>query len=237
MDESFDSIRDLQIFQPAKGYRFSIDSVLLGCFITRKPYKQAIEFGTGCGIISLILARELRQTAITAVEIQESLVKLAQKNAAINQVEHQITVVHEDINRLPLSFKPGFFDLAFANPPFRKSKTGKLSPLYEKSIARHEILIEIESLIKIASNLLNNRGTFALVYHPFRLVELILLLKKHYFEPKRMRFVHNRHNEPATMVLLESVKGAGTWLDVEPPLILRNDDGQYTQEVNRFLLG
>src|SRR3990172_1672793 len=214
MNEPLDSIRDIKIFQPAKGYRFSIDAVLLGCFIAKKPYKRAIEFGAGCGIISLILARELRQTAITAVEIQESLVKLAQKNAALNQCEHQITVLHEDINRLPLSFKPGTFDLVFSNPPFRKSKTGKLSPFHEKSVARHEILIDLESLIKTAAVLLDNRGTFSLVYHPFRLVELIRLLNKHRLEPKRMRLVHNCSDEPATMVLLEAVKGAGAWLYV-----------------------
>jgi tRNA1Val (adenine37-N6)-methyltransferase len=66
-------------------------------------------------------------------------------------------------------------------------------------------------------------------------VELIRLLNKHRLEPKRMRLVHNCSDEPATMVLLEAVKGAGAWLDVEPPLILRNHDGQYTQEVSKFL--
>ena len=236
MIETLDSIRDIKIYQPKKGYRFSIDSVLLGYFITNKAYKKAIEFGTGCGIISLILAKVLKQTSITAVEVQDSMVEIAQKNVSLNHCEDRINVLHEDINHLPFFFQPGTFDLVFSNPPFRKLNTGRINPIHEKSIARHEVLINLESLIKTAAFVLDNRGVFALVYQPIRLAELIRLLLQYRFEPKRMRLVHNCITEPATIVLLEAIKGAGTWLDVEPPLILRNNNGEYTNEVTAFLL-
>ena len=236
MIETLDSIRDIKIYQPKKGYRFSIDSVLLGHFITNKAYKKAIEFGTGCGIISLILAKVLKQTSITAVEVQDSMVEIAQKNVSLNHCEDRINVLHEDINHLPFFFQPGTFDLVFSNPPFRKLNTGHINPIHEKSIARHEILINLESLIKTAAFVLDNRGVFALVYQPVRLAELIRLLQNYRLEPKRMRLVHNCITEPATIVLLEAIKGAGTWLDVEPPLILRNNNGEYTNEVTAFLL-
>lgn len=237
MNETLDSIRDIKIYQPAKGYRFSIDSVLLGHFISNKAYKKAIEFGTGCGIISLILARKMKQISITAVEVQDSLAGLAEKNVELNQCKDRISVLHEDINRLPNCFNPGTFELVFSNPPFRKLNTGRINPVHEKFIARHEVLIDLESLIKIAAFVLDNRGVFAIVYQPVRLAELIRLLHHYKLEPKRMRMVHNCISEPATMVLLEAIKGAGSWLDVEPPLILRNSEGKYANEVKAFLVG
>ncbi|RMD58022.1 MAG: hypothetical protein D6828_03110, partial [Nitrospirae bacterium] len=113
--------------------------------------------------------------------------------------------------------------------------TGLISPYKERAIARHEIMISLESLIKIAAYLLKNKGSFYMLYHPFRLVELISLMKKYQLEPKRMRFIHSRIGEDAKMVLLEAVKGAGQWLNVEYPLFIYDKKGDYTEEINKLL--
>jgi tRNA1(Val) A37 N6-methylase TrmN6 len=231
LDETLDSINHIRIYQKKKGYRFSIDALILGSFILPKGYEQAIELGAGSAVVSLFIASKLKNTQIIAVEIQEELAKRAQKSVSLNNRCDQIKVVHENIIRLPHIYKPALFDLAFSNPPFRKKATGLLSPNREISIAKHEIMLNLEDLIKTTAFLLKHKGSFCIIYHPLRLAELFSLLHAYRLEPKRLRFVHDKDGEQAKMALVEAVKGSGQWLQVEYPLIIHNMDGSYSREM------
>jgi tRNA1Val (adenine37-N6)-methyltransferase len=233
-DETLDSIRDVKIFQRRKGYRFSVDALLLEDFITLKRFNKGIELGAGSGIISILLAKRFKNINITAVEIQKTLAGLAKKNVSLNGLENRIEIVREDIKRLPEIFSSGEFDIAFSNPPFRKPATGLLSPAEERAVARHELKINLSELISVASYLLKNGGRFFIIYHPFRLVELMNLLQKAQLEPKRMRYIHSRHGAEAKMVLIEAVKGAGPWLKVEPAFYIYEKGVEYTAEMKRI---
>jgi len=190
-DETLDSMKDIRLFQAKKGYRFSIDALLLENFISGRRFERGIELGTGSGIISILLARRLKDTAITAVEIQKSLAERAKRNVSLNGLDGKVEVLLKDIKELKKVFKTNEFDFAFSNPPFRKPKTGRMSISEERAVARHEIEITLPDLIKTAAYLLKHSGKFYLIYHPFRLAELIEMLRKARLEPKRMRFVHS----------------------------------------------
>jgi len=187
---TLDSIRDIKLFQPKKGYRFSVDALLLEDFIQSKNGCNAVELGTGSGVISLLLAKKLKRAKIIAVEIQKSLAECAKRNVELNGLEDKVEILTEDVRRLKKVLPANKFALVYSNPPFRKTRTGRLSANKESAIARHEIKISLTDIVSIASYLLNNRGMFYLIYHPFRLAELVSLLQKARLEPKRMRFVH-----------------------------------------------
>ncbi len=233
-DETLDSIRDVRLFQAKRGYRFSVDALLLEDFIPSAKFRRAIELGTGSGIISILLSKRLRDIKITAVEIQPSLAERAERNVRLNGLDDRIEILNRDIKELKGIFPPNRFDLAFSNPPFRKVKTGLLSIDDERKIARHEIKMGLYELIDIASYLLKNGGRFFLIYHPFRLAELISILRERRLEPKRMRFIHSREGEEAKMVVIEASKGAGIWLRIEPPLYIYKGDKEYTDEMKRI---
>ncbi len=230
-DETLDGIRDIRLFQSKKGYRFSVDALLLEDFIPSARFRKGVELGTGSGIISILLSKRLKETKITAVEIQSSLAERALRNVRLNNLDDRVEILNIDLKELKGIFPPNRFDLAFSNPPFRKVKTGLLSIDNERKIARHEIKIRLHDLIDVASYLLKDTGRFYLIYHPFRLMELIALLKERRLEPKRIRFVHSRQGEEAKMVLIEASKGAGIWLKVEPPLYIYKRANEYTDEM------
>ena len=234
-DETFDSIKDIKLFQAKDGYRFSVDALLLEDFIAAKRLEKGMELGTGSGVISILLAKRIKNIKICAVEIQEALACRAKKNVALNGLNERVEVMLKDIKELKKIFPTNEFDFVFSNPPFRKTRTGRLSIFEERAIARHEIEITLQELIKAASYLLKHSGKFFLIYHPFRLAELISTLQKARLEPKRMRFVHSQAGEEARMVLIEAVKGSGTWLKIDPPLYLYEKKDQYTPEMNRIL--
>lgn len=233
--ETLDTIKDIKLYQAKDGYRFSVDALLLENFISARRLEKGIELGTGSGIVSILLAKRLKKTKIIAVEIQEALTERARRNVNLNNLDDSVEVLEKDINELKKVFPANAFDFAFTNPPFRKTKTGLLSVYEERAVARHEIEITLPDLIKTASYLLKHSGKLFLIYHPFRLVELISLLQRSRLEPKRMRFVHSRAGGEAKMVLIEAAKGSGTWLKVDPPLYIHENDKDYSAEMRRIL--
>jgi tRNA1Val (adenine37-N6)-methyltransferase len=233
-DETLDTIKNIKLFQSKTGYRFSVDALLLESFIKTKRLNSGIELGTGSGIISILLAKRYKDVKITGVEIQKSLAERAKRNTELNKLDDRIDIVTEDIKDLRKIFPANRFDFVLSNPPFRKTRTGRMSNDSERATARHEMKIKLSELVGTASSLLKNRGRFYLIYHPFRLIELVSLLQKKHLEPKRMRFVHSKNGEEAKMVLIEAAKNAGPWLKIEPSLYIYEADGGYTEAMKRI---
>ena len=221
-DETLDPFFDgsLQILQKKKGYRFSIDAILLSQFISLRKDEKAIDLGTGCGIIPLLLAKATKAHSFVGIEIQRDLAELAGRNVALNRLEERITILHRDFKTLKGVFSPGAFDVVFSNPPYRKHLTGRVNPSPEKAIARHEIKGTLDDLIKMAAYLLPAKGRCYLIYSASRAVDLLFTLRRHKLEPKRLRFVHPKKEEDAKFILVESVKASGAELKVMGPLFL-----------------
>jgi tRNA1Val (adenine37-N6)-methyltransferase len=234
-NETLDSIKNIKLLQAKDGYRFSVDALLLENFISANRLDNGVELGSGSGIISILLAKRLKDTRIISVEIQEYLADRAKRNVRLNNVEEKVEIMSKDIKDLRRVFPTNSFDFVFSNPPFRRLKSGRLSISEERAVARHEMEITLADLVSTASYMLKHSGKFYLIYHPFRLVELISLLRKKRLEPKRMRFVHSRADEEAKMVLIEAVKGSGTWLKVDPPLYIYEKGNDYTPELIKIL--
>jgi tRNA1Val (adenine37-N6)-methyltransferase len=235
MDVTLDSIRDIRLYQPRKGYRFSVDSLLLYDFVKLKNVRRIGDLGAGSGIVGILLAKRYPHAEITLFEIQNSLAALAEKNTALNCLEDRVKVIQTDIREIKLLhsslFTPHSFDLLVSNPPFRRLRSGLISEEEEKAIARHEIKLRLYELIDAASYLLKAKGRFCMVYHPSRLLELMDILKKRDLEPKRLRLVHSHISSEAKMVLLEATKGGKSGVKIDKPLFIYNEDGSYTDEV------
>lgn len=215
---------ELRLWQPLKGYRFSIDALLLADFVQmRKKDAKILELGAGCGVISLILAKRYQDITILAIEIQEILCDCAQKNIDINEMSGRIELICGDFNRLEEYIRPESFDYVISNPPYREPTTGRLCLDSCEALARHEILMDFNGLCRSAFYALKTGGRFWFIYPAELAVKAIALCRKHRLEPKRIRFVHARSGSPARLLLLEACKGCSEELLVEPPLFLEND--------------
>ncbi|MBI5198757.1 MAG: tRNA1(Val) (adenine(37)-N6)-methyltransferase [Nitrospirae bacterium] len=232
--DTLDSIRDIKIIQKKRGYRFSVDALLLFSFVSISRCIEVADFGAGSGIISILLAKRYPEAKVYAIELQEGLSELAMRNVGLNGLENRVEVVMEDIKKLKEVFKEKCFDLIVSNPPFRRARTGLLSPEEEKAIARHEIKVTIDDILKISGLLLKDKGRFDLIYHPARLIELFIKMKNHHLEPKRLRFIHSREGVEAKMALIEGVKRGREGLKVEKPLYIYDRNGNYTEEMNEI---
>lgn len=237
---TLDTIRDIKVYQSKRGYRFSVDSLLVFSFVNMSYAKKIADLGAGSGIIGLLLAKKYPKAKVYLVELQRSLYENCIRNIEINGLQDRVMALNEDI-RLIASGKvipdleENTFDLIVSNPPFRQPDTGRISPEDERALARHELTLKLDDLVMASHRLLKTGGRLCLIYLPERLVELLMKLRNSGLEPKRLRFVHSKIHEPARMVLVEAAKGRRQGLILERPFIIYNDHGVYTEEMKDIL--
>lgn len=239
MDETLDSLSfgDLRLYQAKKGYRYSLDPILLARFVTPRQWQRVIDLGTGSGVIPLVLARLDRGEELIGVELQAPLAERAQKNVALNELQDKVRIYQGDIRNIKELFPAGEADLVVSNPPFRGSGSGRIAPEDERAAARHELAGGLTDFIAAAHWLLKYGGVFSVVHLAERLSEIVSCMRDYGLEPKRMRFVHPRSGESARLVLIEAKKGGKPGLEIEPPLMIYRSTGadrEYTEEVLRM---
>lgn len=224
---------NLKIIQRKDMFNFSLDTVLLANFCTiTKDVKKIVDFGTNNAAIPLILSKRTNKPII-GVEIQEEAVELARKNIILNDLEDQIDIVHCDIKEfVNNSMKVG---LVICNPPFFKvDEDSNLNDNEFLTIARHEIKINLEEIIKSAAKILDNRGKFAMVHRPQRMIEILNLMQKYDIEPKRIKFVYPKYNKESHILLVEGIYKGKKGLKIESPLYAHNEDGSYSDEIKKM---
>lgn len=227
---------NLKIFQSSEFFSFSLDSIVLANYtIIRKKDKRIIDFCTGNAIIPLILSKRCDKK-LEAIEIQEKLYSLALKSIDYNNLQDRINLFNEDIkdfsNRIVNQNK---YDLVLCNPPYFVNNENSIKNLnYEKCVARHEILINLEEICSCAKKVLKDNGVFSLIHRTDRLIEILDDLKKNNLEPKIIKFVYDKVDSASNLVLIQSQKNGKTGLRIEPPLILYNDNGLMTDEYKKL---
>jgi len=222
----------LRVAQPRKGYRFSIDSVLLANFVRLRPGERVLDIGTGCGIIPLYLAKKGHANEMVGVEIQRSLYRSALANRELNGLPN-VEFLEGDIRELQSELRKRPFHVIVSNPPYTKVRSGRKSPHISRLLARYELELDLSTLLSLSSSLLVRKGRLYVIYPALRSSEFIAEARQAKLEPKRLRFVHSREDERACMFLVECVKEAGPGTIVEAPLYVYGDS-TYTEEVESY---
>ena len=222
--------KDLKIYQNSTYFSFSLDSIILANYASiRLRDKNIVDFCTGNGVIPLILTRRTKNNII-GVEIQEKLAELATKSVEYNKLTDRITIYNEDAKEFSKNHL-NEFDLVLCNPPYFKIEDkSNLNESYEKKIARHEVLFNLEDLCISCKKVLKDNGNLCIVHRTDRLMEILETLRKYNLEPKRVRFVHENISKESTLVLVEAQKCGSVGLIVESPIVLYNLDGTLTDE-------
>lgn len=237
MKTTLDSIRDIHLYQPKNGYRFSVDSLLLWDFVNVRNVRTIADLGAGSGIIGILLAKKYPNARVDLFEIQDALIELAARNVEINSLEGRVHSKKCDLRDLRPSQKEFTrYDLVVSNPPYRRLSSGRLNREPAVSAARHEMTLQLYECINAASSLLRTRGRLCMVYHPCRLPELLDVMRSRGIEAKRMRFVHSNSSAEAKMVLVEAVQGGRAGVKVEAPFCIYREDGGYSEEMKKIYL-
>lgn len=229
-------IDDLQrnhygIIQRKGAFCFGMDAVLLSGFAAVKKGERVLDLGTGTGIIPILLTAKTEGEHFVGLEIQEESADMARRSVRYNHLEDKVDIVTGDIVEASRLFALASFDVVTSNPPYMNDAHGLKNPADAKAIARHEVRCTLDDVVREGTRVLKPGGRFFMVHRPRRLIEIIQTMKQYGLEPKRMKFVHPYADREANMVLIEAVRGGGALLKVEPPVIVFNAQGEYSEEI------
>lgn len=227
--------KELYIVQDTQMFNFSLDSVLLPNFATiNTNVKNILDIGCGNAPIPLILSTKTPAN-IVGVEIQKEVYELAKKSIKINNLEDRIKIINSDINSIYNDFETESFDIITCNPPFFKvNEKSNFNKNDYKTIARHEVKLNLDQIFKISKKLLKNNGNIVMVHRPERLLDILIKMKEYNIEPKRIQFVYPKTNMDANILLIEGKKNGKPGLKVEPPIYTHNENGEYTDKIKKY---
>lgn len=224
-----------KIYQNTSWFSFSLDSILLANFVNiKRNTNNIIDFCSGNAPIPLILSTKTNNNII-GVEIQQEVYELAKKSIKINNLDNRIKMLNMDIKQLVNIYETDTFDLITCNPPFFKvTEESKINNNIIKSVARHELKINLDDIFSISRKLLRNNGSICMVHRTDRLIDIITTMKNNNIEPKRIRLVYPKLNSESNIVLIEGVKNGNPGLKILPPLYVHDINGEYLDEVKNM---
>ena len=219
----------LRISQPANGYRFTIDPVILAAQVKPAPGFRILDMGCGCGIIPLLLARRHPDTQIIGIERQKILFQCAQQNVQDNPFNN-IQLLHGDIRTLELDQLPGRLDMIVSNPPYIKRAAGRINPDSQKAMARHEITLDIDQICRKASQLLTSQGSLHIIFPALREQDLHRAICQAGLHVVEQLPIFSTPDNPPLRILVKAQKKETDQYSLKPPLYLHRADGTPTKE-------
>lgn len=220
----------------SEAHIFTSDAIILASFCAPRHKDKCCDLGTGNGIIPLLWYRDFKPSEITGVELSESAVELFTKTLAENNLSDKIRLFHSDLRAIKGVLPNEYYDIVSINPPYKKLGTGIVNEGEDYKNARHEFTCTLDDCAKAASQLLKFGGRFCICQRPERLPDIFEAMRKFKIEPKSMREVIQRPGKEPSLVLVEGKKGSAPGFRISAPLILEDDNGDYTEESKELFL-
>ena len=225
MSETFLDGR-VKVTQPDSGFRSGLDAVMLAAAVPALAGQTLLELGSGAGTAALCLEARVPDIAITGVEMDAALARLANENAAANGSKAHF--VAADIFALPPELKCDF-DQVFCNPPFHGE--GQVSP----DPARASALMDggrLADWLKLGLQRTVSGGFFTAILRADRLNLALGAL------PERGTCAFPlvpRTGEAPKRVIVQARKGSAAPFALLPGLVLHRTDGSWTPEADAVL--
>lgn len=205
---------DLQIdnkyvIQNPNEYCFTSDSVLLANFAKCKPNDSVVDLCSGSGVVGILIETKCHVKKVVCVEIQEYLADMSRRSVEYNSQEDHIEVVNAPLQNIHLKIGTEY-NVVVCNPPYKDA--GKLSDKENINIAKHEVKVTLEEIIKEASALLKFGGRLYMVNKEERLTDMFVYCRKYGVEPKRIKLIHSEKG--ACVILMEAKKGGKSGLKI-----------------------
>lgn len=234
MSERIDDLqyKGLKLIQDTDLFCFGTDAVLLASFCEVKSRDTIVDLGTGTGIIPVLLSGRNDSAKLIGLELQPAAAGIAKRNAELNGLTDRFRVICGNIKEAK-SLINSRVTAVVCNPPYEKVGSGGVSLSDAVRIARHEVECTLADVADAAASLLDTAGRFYMIHRAARTAEIIFELKSRRLEPKRMRFIQSRAGAEPGYVLIKAVKDASPGIEVAPPLIIYDENGE-TEEVKQI---
>ena len=229
---------DRQSIQAKDAFSVTLDSLFLGYFAQQKvrDKDKIVDLCSGNGAVSLYMSC-FNRAHYDAIEIQPEIADQAQRSVELNKLENRITVHNFNALEAPKKLKKDYYDMVVVNPPYFKVPEGHvINPDEKKALARHEIAINLEQIVKVSSDLLKMKGKMYMVHRPERLGEIMHYCLKYDLSPKWVQPFVSKKGEKSNLILVEATKHTGSdGLVLEDSIEVHEQDGQFKPEIQKII--
>lgn len=226
-----------EIYSIENSFSFGIDAILLSDFSKIPKNAIGLEIGGGTGIVSLRMDYIYNPKLIYCVEIQKENYLALQKNINFNKLNDKIIPVNKDINKCYEDYDNDKFDFIVTNPPYYRYNSGITNKNKNQYISRYEVYLKLEDIFKFSKYKLKTKGVLYMINRANRIVDIFEYARKYNLEPKEMIPVLSRSCESPKMVLVKFVKNAGKNFEYKKPLIIYDENGEYTKNIKEIYYG
>ena len=233
----------LTLLQPKRGHRVGTDAALLVAAAGEARQGRIVDIGAGVGAVGLALAKSSTLVSVDLVELDPELTRLAEANAALNELQARIRVLRLDALNPKERREAGLAESAscvVTNPPFFDAKAVRASP--DEGKARAHVLAGAEAgasladWIRASLAILAPGGRFVLIHRPEALGAILTGIGSR-LGALALVPVHPTIGARAHRLLLSGVKGSKAPLRIAPGLVLHGADGRLTAEADAIHRG
>ena len=215
---------DLRIIQEKDAFSFSLDTLLLGYLCS------------GNAAASIYMSY-FNRAHYDAVEIQADMADQARRSIELNKLENRIEVHCLNALEAPKKLGKDKYDMVVVNPPYFKVPKGHvINPDEKKALARHELAINLEQIIKVSSDMLKMKGKMFMVHRPERLGEIMHYCLENHLSVKWVQPFVSKRNADANLVVVEAIRNtASDGLTLRDAIVVHNPDGSFTPEIEQII--
>lgn len=215
--------------------KVTTEALVFGGFLANqiKTEKDLLEIGTGCGLLSLMIAQK-NQVYIDAVEINENAFELAWENIQNSSFLNKIGVYHSSIQAFGISIAPhdwNYYDLIFTNPPFFQNNFKGNN--FEKNLAKHNDTLPFDELAQQVNRFLSSKGSFIVLLPPFELKILEAELTKFGFKKNQEIYIHPTENSKILRIIATFAKEIISFQSSN--FFIKNKENEYTDQFKTLL--
>ena len=198
----------LKIYQYDDNFKFSLDTILLAESVKLKKNDVVLDFCTGGAPVPLILSTKY-DNQIVGIEVQEDVYNIAVENIKYNNLENKIKIINDNLINIQNYFPGNNFDVITCNPPyFKYNENSLVNDNKTKAISRHEVTVNLEQIVKTASYMLKNQGSFYLVHRVERLHEIMYELSTQNLITKELYLIKTNKSNDINLFIIKAVKNA-----------------------------
>jgi tRNA1Val (adenine37-N6)-methyltransferase len=151
--------KPFSLFHHRSTMKTGTDAILLGIWASISHVNTVLDIGSGCGIISLLIASRVNAN-INSIELDSESVEESKSNFLNSPFKDRMEVIEDDFVKYMESTE-NRYDLIVSNPPFFTNDLQSLDK--RRTQARHTTQLSFYSLCKGVSKLLNPDGRFCVV--------------------------------------------------------------------------
>ena len=193
----------------------------------------AVDFGTGSGVIAVLIAAKTEAAKVYALEKQKIMCNLARKNAEHNNLSDRIEVVEGDIAQADKLIGKESVNVVVCNPPYFKKGSGAEREREEIALSRHESSCDLKGIIESAAKILKYGGAFYMVHKVERMAEAIGYMQAASLEVKNVTLVYPKKDKAADVFISEARKKGSSGMKLNS-LVVYNDDGTMTDAAKKL---